>query len=97
MTKNRPQTKKSWDSLYAAARAEAEAREEYYRAEYFNGVSSPRDIMDFALENANDTFAWNESHPDFWRVAFGSIYQSAEAYGVTDAVAPFFKANKWTF
>jgi len=97
MTKNRPQTQKSWAALYQAARAEAEARRDYYSAEYFNGVLSPRDIMDFALENANDTCGWDADTTAYWQVAFGSIYQSAEGYGVTEAVAPFFKANKWTF
>jgi hypothetical protein len=97
MNKNRPETKKSWQALYQAARAEYQAREDYYRAEYFNGVLSPREIMDFALQNADQTYGWDADTKAYWQVAFGSIYESAEANGVTEAVQPFFKANKWVF
>jgi len=95
--RNRAQTKKSWQTLYQAARAEYQAREDYYRAQYHNGVLSPREIMDFALENADDTCGFDAQTKRYWQIAFGSIQDSAESYGVLESVTPFFKANRWIF
>lgn len=97
--KNLKATKKNWEALYAKANAQETARRnapDYdFVADY--GHLGPVDIMTFALDNANDTFNYNEDHPDYWAVAFGSIQCSAEANCVLDQVAPWFKANRWTF
>ena len=71
--------KEKFENLEKAARAHNES----------TGDFGPLNCLLNARTNADDTFSHNELHPDYWRVATGSIADTEQS----PAIIAWFKSN----